>query len=178
MFDFSFTELLLIGVVALVVIGPERLPKVARTAGILLGRMQRYVATVKADISREMEELEQLKDLKNLKKEVEQTGGEIESSIRQNMLEAESEVKKISDEVGPGFAKASQSPTPAVEPTPPGELAGAPSAAKLEPPRPESDAATQPGLAELEAPSPQMELALDSPPASTPTPDKPAERAA
>ena len=60
MFDIGFSELAAIGVVALIVIGPERLPKVARTAGHLLGRLQRYVSTVKADISREME-LDELK---------------------------------------------------------------------------------------------------------------------
>ena len=60
MFDIAFSELLIIAVVALVVLGPERLPKVARTAGHLLGRLQRYVNDVKADINREMqlEELE------------------------------------------------------------------------------------------------------------------------
>jgi len=55
MLDISFTELLVIGVVALLVIGPERLPKVARTAGHLYGRMQRYVTTVRSDISREIQ---------------------------------------------------------------------------------------------------------------------------
>ena len=51
MFDIGFSELIVIGIVALVVIGPERLPKVARTAGLLLGRLQRYVNDVKADIN-------------------------------------------------------------------------------------------------------------------------------
>lgn len=60
MFDIGFSELLMIGVVALIVIGPERLPKVARTAGHLYGRLQRYVSDVKSDISREME-LDELK---------------------------------------------------------------------------------------------------------------------
>ena len=60
MFDIGFSELLAIGVVALIVIGPERLPRVARTAGHLYGRLQRYVSTVKADISREVE-LDELK---------------------------------------------------------------------------------------------------------------------
>lgn len=55
MFDVGFSELLVIGVVALIVIGPERMPKVARTAGHLYGRLQRYVSTVKSDISREVE---------------------------------------------------------------------------------------------------------------------------
>ena len=54
MFEFSFSELLMIMVVALVVIGPERLPKVARTMGLLWGRAQRYVNGVKADIERDM----------------------------------------------------------------------------------------------------------------------------
>ena len=55
MFDFGFLELIVIGVVALIVIGPERLPKVARTAGHLYGRMQRYVSSVKSDISHEIQ---------------------------------------------------------------------------------------------------------------------------
>src|SRR5471030_1126401 len=55
MFDFGFSKLLLIGIVALVVIGPERLPRVARTLGHLYGRLQRYVTQVKADINREMD---------------------------------------------------------------------------------------------------------------------------
>lgn len=55
MFDIGFSEILVIGVVALIVIGPERLPRVARTAGHLYGRMQRYVSSVKTDISREIQ---------------------------------------------------------------------------------------------------------------------------
>src|SRR5574340_119435 len=55
MFDIGFSELVVIGVVALIVIGPERLPKVARTAGLLYGRLQRYVSSVKSDISREIQ---------------------------------------------------------------------------------------------------------------------------
>jgi sec-independent protein translocase protein TatB len=54
MFEIGFSELIVIGVVALIVIGPERLPKVARMAGHLYGRMQRYVSSVKSDISQEM----------------------------------------------------------------------------------------------------------------------------
>ena len=66
MFDIAFSEIVVIGVVALVVIGPERLPKVARTLGHMFGRLQRYVNDVKADISREME----LDELRKLKTEV------------------------------------------------------------------------------------------------------------
>src|SRR5215468_4501826 len=62
MFDIGFSEILVIALVALIVIGPERLPKVARTLGHLFGRMQRYVNDVKADIAREME-LEELRKL-------------------------------------------------------------------------------------------------------------------
>ncbi len=77
MFDVGFSELLVVGVVALVVIGPERLPKVARTAGILLGRMQRYVHNVKADISREM----QLDELKKLQAEMQESARNFEQTI-------------------------------------------------------------------------------------------------
>ena len=69
MFDVGFSELIVIAIVALVVIGPERLPKVARTAGLLLGRLQRYVNDVKADINREM----QLDELKTLRSELQES---------------------------------------------------------------------------------------------------------
>ena len=64
MFDVAFSELLVIAVVALLVIGPERLPKVARTLGALTGRMQRYVAQVKEEVNREVsfQELQQLQE--------------------------------------------------------------------------------------------------------------------
>ena len=62
MFDIAFSELVVIGVVALVVIGPERLPRVARTAGHLLGRMQRFTRDVKSSIDREMQ-LDELRTL-------------------------------------------------------------------------------------------------------------------
>ncbi|MDO9220379.1 MAG: Sec-independent protein translocase protein TatB, partial [Thiobacillus sp.] len=55
MFDIGFSEMVVVGVVALIVIGPERLPKVARTAGHLYGRLQRYVSAVKSDISQEIQ---------------------------------------------------------------------------------------------------------------------------
>ena len=66
MFDIGFSEIVVIAVVALIVIGPERLPKTARTLGHLFGRLQRYVADVKADINREI----QLDELKKLQQEV------------------------------------------------------------------------------------------------------------
>ena len=74
MFDVGFSEMLMIGIVALVVIGPERLPKVARTAGLFIGRMRRYVSDIKADINREM----QLEELKQLKAEMQESAREFE----------------------------------------------------------------------------------------------------
>lgn len=68
MFDVGFSELLLIAVIALIVLGPEKLPKVARTLGSLVGRMQRYVSSVKSEVEREM----QLEDLKKLQQEIHQ----------------------------------------------------------------------------------------------------------
>ncbi|MHB8847491.1 MAG: Sec-independent protein translocase protein TatB [Burkholderiales bacterium] len=81
MFGVGFSELLLIGIVALVVIGPERLPKVARTAGLLLGRLQRYVATVKADISQEMQLEELHRASASLKESMQNTRQEIGNAI-------------------------------------------------------------------------------------------------
>lgn len=77
MFDVGFSELVLIAVVAMIVIGPERLPKVARTAGTLLGRMQRYVNNVKSEVEREM----QFEDLKKLQQEIQAQSKQLENSI-------------------------------------------------------------------------------------------------
>ena len=81
MFDVGISELLVIGVVALIVIGPERLPKVARTVGLLLGRMQRYVATVKADLSQELQLDELRKSGQAFKDNLEQTGQHISNEV-------------------------------------------------------------------------------------------------
>ncbi|MEO7558945.1 MAG: Sec-independent protein translocase protein TatB [Nitrosospira sp.] len=78
MFDISFTEILVIAVVALIVLGPERLPQVARTLGHLFGRAQRYVNDVKNDIQHEME----LEELKKLKTSVQEAARSIESAVR------------------------------------------------------------------------------------------------
>src|SRR6478609_3109982 len=86
MFDVGFSEILVIAVVALVVIGPERLPKVARTVGVLVGRLQRYVATVKADINREME-------LSKLKTEFESAARSFQGDVESKAAEVEREVR-------------------------------------------------------------------------------------
>lgn len=89
MFDISFSELIVIGVIALIVIGPERLPKVARTIGLLLGRAQRYVSDVKSDISREM----QLDELKKLQAQMTDTARSFETSVRQEIETARTEIE-------------------------------------------------------------------------------------
>lgn len=82
MFDVSFSELMVIAVVALIVIGPEKLPKVARTVGALVGRMQRYVATVKEEVNRETRfaELQQLQE--EIQRGVESTKASIVQSVQ------------------------------------------------------------------------------------------------
>jgi sec-independent protein translocase protein TatB len=78
-FDFGISEMGIIGAVALVVIGPERLPKVARTVGALVGKAQRYVADVKAEVNRSME----LEELQKMKQSMTDAVSEIEASARE-----------------------------------------------------------------------------------------------
>lgn len=94
MFDIGFSELMVIAVVALIVIGPERLPKVARTVGHLFGRMQRYVNDVKSDISREMA----LDDLRKLQSSMQDAARSVEQSVNQEIHSAQNEMNKIGDE--------------------------------------------------------------------------------
>lgn len=77
MIDLGISKLALIGAVALVVIGPEKLPRVARTVGTLLGKAQRYVADVKAEVNRSME----LDELRKMKDSVESAARDVESSV-------------------------------------------------------------------------------------------------
>lgn len=90
MFDIGFSEILVIGVVALVVVGPERLPRVARTLGHLFGRMQRYVGEVKADINREIE----LDELRRLQSTMQEAARDVEHSVSSQLQYVESEVKQ------------------------------------------------------------------------------------
>ena len=91
MFDVGFSELGVIGVVALIVIGPEQLPRVARTVGHITGRLRRYVSDVKADISREME----MADLKRMHEEVQSSVHSMENSLQQQMASIEQEANSI-----------------------------------------------------------------------------------
>ena len=89
MFDIGFSELMVIGVVALLVIGPEKLPRVARAVGHLLGRAQRYVNDVKSDINREI----QLDELKKLQAEVTESARSLEDSVRKEYETARASVE-------------------------------------------------------------------------------------
>lgn len=81
MLDFGFDKLALIGAVALIVIGPEKLPRVARTVGTLLGKAQRYVADVKAEVNRSIE----LEELQKMKSQFETAARDVEQSVRQEV---------------------------------------------------------------------------------------------
>jgi sec-independent protein translocase protein TatB len=83
--DFGFDKLALIGAVALIVIGPEKLPRVARTVGHLLGKAQRYVADVKAEVNRSIE----LDELKKMKTQFEDAARNVEQSVQQTAGEFE-----------------------------------------------------------------------------------------
>lgn len=77
MFDISFSELMVIAVVALLVIGPDKLPKVARTLGAYTGRLQRYIAQIKEEVNREV----RFEELQNLQQEIKQSVNKVESSM-------------------------------------------------------------------------------------------------
>jgi len=91
MFDIGFSELMVIAVIALVVIGPERLPKVARTLGHLTGRLRRYVEDVKSDINREIE----LDELRKMRDSMQQAAASFESSVKSGLASAENEVNQL-----------------------------------------------------------------------------------
>jgi sec-independent protein translocase protein TatB len=84
MLDFGFDKIALIGAVALIVIGPEKLPRVARTVGALIGKAQRYVADVKAEVNRSIE----LEELQKMKKQFETAATDIQSSVQREVSEA------------------------------------------------------------------------------------------
>jgi sec-independent protein translocase protein TatB len=88
MIDIGLTKIALIGVVALVVIGPEKLPKVARMAGSLFGRAQRYISEVKAEVSREIE----LDELRKMKTDVQEAAADVQQTISKNLAETQSDL--------------------------------------------------------------------------------------
>lgn len=141
MFDIGFTEIVVIAVVALIVIGPERLPKAARTMGHLFGRLQRYVNDVKSDINREME----LDELRKLQQQVQGAAQELQSSVNSAARDFESSVRSVESQLndaGSGTPPASALPPLAEPPAEPGATppAGVGAAA------PESKQARLPGF--------------------------------
>ena len=103
MIDFGFDKIALIGAVALIVIGPEKLPRVARTVGTLLGKAQRYVNDVKAEVNRSMD----LDELRKMKDTVESAARDVESSVHTAASDFE---KQWEDAAGSGHAALSEPP--------------------------------------------------------------------
>jgi sec-independent protein translocase protein TatB len=121
MIDFGFDKIALIGAVALIVIGPEKLPRVARTMGHLLGKAQRYVADVKAEVNRSIE----LDELKKMKTEFEQAARDVQSSVQKEVDSArsafETDWNAATAGLGDGSGEAGNTAGPgdALQPPPP-----------------------------------------------------------
>ena len=129
MFDVGFSELMVIAVVALIVIGPERLPRVARTMGHLFGRLQRYVNDVKADINREIE----LEELRKFKTTFEDAARGFEGTVNATVDSVQSEVSKTETELNE-LTKIEGAPPPSGTPQPaPAEAAPQPGEVGREP---------------------------------------------
>jgi sec-independent protein translocase protein TatB len=120
-FDIGFSELMVIGLVALIVIGPERLPRVARTLGHLAGRLQRYVADVKADINREVE----LEELRKMRDTVQQAASGFESSVQGELNKTEAELNQAA-EAAAGVSTELAAPKQDAIPVPEAEVSTAP----------------------------------------------------
>jgi len=152
MFDVSFSELMLIGVIALIVIGPERLPKVARTVGHLLGRAQRYVNEVKSDIQKEMD----LKEIGDIKHQMEDAARSVQSSMTSSVDDLKAAVTQPSQAIKDTLDQARQ----ALDPLP----AAAPDATGATPADPAADAPA------ITAPAPAAAPAPDPAPVARPVP--------
>jgi sec-independent protein translocase protein TatB len=96
MIDFGFDKIALIGAVALIVIGPEKLPRVARTVGHLIGKAQRYVADVKAEVNRSIE----LEELKKMKTEFEDAARNVEQTVSNEIHQTGTELEKSWSDAG------------------------------------------------------------------------------
>ena len=136
MFEIGFSELILIGIVALVVLGPERLPKAARTVGYLLARLQRYVTTVKADLTQHM----QIDELRQLGQDVQQQAQTLQHQVRQQWQTTQQEFQQIHQDVT--TLPSAESDTIHPEPMPEqlelpleNEPSSPPSSSNTEPPR-------------------------------------------
>jgi len=118
MFDIGFSEMMVIAVLALIVIGPERLPRVARTLGHLAGRLQRYVADVKADINREVE----LDELRKMRDSMQQAAANFQNTVNEEVSKASAEVAKVESELNAAAVSLDtpQEPAKSQEPAKPG----------------------------------------------------------
>lgn len=115
MFDISFMELLVISMVALIVIGPERLPTVARTLGNLYGRCRNFVYSVRTDIHNEM----RMEELKNMQSSMQETVQSIEDSVQQGVDQLKSTVTDVKNEDKPSVdLSSSQLPDGSGQPLP------------------------------------------------------------
>ncbi|MEY4467416.1 MAG: twin-arginine translocase subunit TatB [Pseudomonadota bacterium] len=99
MIDLGLTKIALIGAVALVVIGPERLPAVARMAGTLFGRAQRYISNVKAEVNREM----QMEELRKMQDNIVSSANDLNKSVADDIAEAEQDFSKAIAEANQAF---------------------------------------------------------------------------
>ncbi len=106
MFDLGLEKMALIGVVALVVIGPEKLPRVARTVGMLIGKAQRYVNDVKSEVNRSME----LDELRKMKSTVEDAARDVEHSIHSGASNLERELSGTSEDMLSALAQPDATP--------------------------------------------------------------------
>ena len=114
MIDFGFDKIALIGAVALIVIGPEKLPRVARTVGHMLGKAQRYVADVKAEVNRSIE----LDELKKMKTQFEDAARDVEQTVNTEVNQATSEFNAIGTDWSSDSAYGGGSSTPLETPPP------------------------------------------------------------
>ncbi|AMO23807.1 Sec-independent protein translocase protein TatB [Ramlibacter solisilvae] len=106
MIDLGIEKMMVIGAVALIVIGPEKLPRVARTVGTLLGKAQRYVADVKAEVNRSIE----LEELKKMKEQVESAARDVETSINTGARDLERELNAAASTADGAEASAELAP--------------------------------------------------------------------
>ncbi len=179
MFDVSFTELMVVGVIALIVIGPERLPKVARTIGHLLGRAQRYVNDVKSDIQREIE----IDELRKFKSEMEDAAQGVQTSLNETHASLQEPVQQFRAELDEVAREANGKVAPVIVGDAPAPAASAPAepartiappgqSHNLDldlPPASESSPAAPPA-SQQPAPAPRAPKADDAAPAAKPVP--------
>jgi sec-independent protein translocase protein TatB len=114
MIDFGFDKIALIGAVALIVIGPEKLPRVARTVGTLMGKARRYVADVKAEVNRSIE----LEELQKMKSQFEDAARDVEQTVHREVNDAQQAFGQQFGEINASLSGGETSPG-AWEPPPP-----------------------------------------------------------